>query len=285
MREVIMRFLKLEYLFAIAFIFAALILNGCAENELDDLREQSKLLQAKDFNHLSGIPAPSFVLRKIGHSNPPIAIGRQCQALTALHELFDDPLFAPKSLGPLPPEARQKQQAYVKAINELEPKYRQASRNPPFKGGNWKQVCAGSGAVWTMNKLKDSEWIALLQSPARELAERQAKWYTQATPKFNAAQQQAYKERKLKERFTFILTGAFITLIGCYMVVRGWRSMKALDRYEFEHRTSNGVIEFDTHEDAIRHQRKKYIAYNVLYCGGAVTTIIGLIVLFARMFG
>jgi hypothetical protein len=278
-----MRFIK--SFFATVIAVAALILAGCAQHELDALREKSKLLEAKDLRHLSGVPDPSVVFRMISHSNPPVAIGRQCQALTALHALFDDPLFAPQSLGPLPAEARQKQEAYVKAIAELESKYRQASRKANFKAGSWQQVCKGVGLFWQYEKIKDREWLALLQPPARELAERQNAWYAEASPQFKNAQQKAYQQKKLKERFTITAIGAFITLLGGYMVVRGWRSMKALDKYEVEHRTSGGVVEFDSHEAAIRHQRAKYIAHNVLYCGGAVITIIGLVVFFARMFG
>lgn len=272
-------------LLIVALGFGAMILSGCAQHELDALREKSKLLEAKDLRHFSGVPDPGIVFRMISHSNPPVAIGRQCQALTALHALFDDPLFAPPSLGPLPAEVKQKQQAYAKAIAELEAQYRQASRNARFNGGNWQQVCKGAGAVWAYEKIKDREWLALLQPPARELAERQNVWYADASPRFKNAQQKAYQQRKLKERLTITAIGALITLLGGYMVVRGWRSMKALDKYEIEHRTPGGVVEFDSHEAAIRHQRAKYIAYNVLYCGGAVVTIIGLIVFFARMFG
>lgn len=267
-------------------VISAVVLfsSGCAEQKLDGLREKSRQLEAKNLQHLSGIPEPNVVLNKITHENPPVAIARQCQALTTLHGLFDDPLFAPQSLGPLPEGAQKKRAAYAKAIAELEPKYRKASRDARFNGGSWQQVCNARGQVWAYYKLKDREWLALLQQPARELAERQNAWYTEAVPQFKAAKEQAYIQRKWRERITFIVLGALITFLGGCMVTRGWRSMKVLDRYEFENR-EDGVVVFNTHEDAIKHQRKKFLAYNVLYCGGAVITIIGLIVFFARMFG
>jgi hypothetical protein len=263
----------------------ALLLGACSENPQDRLRAEAKQFEARDWKHLAGMPAPQTVLSRIGHADPVIAIVRQCQALTQLHKLFNDPLFAPRALGTLPATGQQLRGEYQRMIEQdLYARFRKARNLTRDAGSAWRQACRGEAPQWKSQKLQDREWLALLASPAREMAERQNAWYEKSLPAFAAAKQEARLQRTRNERLTVMFIGALVTLLGLFMMRRGWRIQRALDKYEFENRTEGGVVEFESHDAALRHRRRKYFANQFLFLGGSLVAILGVIVLLARMF-
>ncbi len=71
-----------------------------------------------------------------------------------------------------------------------------------------------------------------------------------------------------------------ITAGGAYFWWTQHKKLEELDKYEFEHRTAGGVVEFKSFEDAKKHDRRKgVLAFRVKL--GAVLTIGGAILIFA----
>lgn len=95
-----------------------LTITGCSEDPVSRIRHEAKQLKVLDWNHLSGLPQPGAVVSAIGHQQPAIAAIRQCQALTSLIKLFEDPLFAPSELGSLPENGRQLRSGYVRYMEQ-----------------------------------------------------------------------------------------------------------------------------------------------------------------------
>jgi len=264
----------------------ALLLSACSEDPQQRLRAEAKQLEARDWTHLQGMPQPQAVLPRIGHADALTAIVRQCQALTQLHKLFEDPLFAPRSLGTLPAVSQQLRGDYGRMIDQdLYKRFQQARRSSGDERSAWRQACKGEAPRWRAHKLQDSEWLALLASPARELAEKHNAWYEKSIPVFAAAKTQARQQRILNERLTVMSIGALVTLLGIFMMRKGWRIMHTLNKYEFEHTNSAGVVEFESYEATVRHRRRKYFANQFLFLGGGIVGLLGIGVLLARMFG
>ena len=44
---------------------------------------------------------------------------------------------------------------------------------------------------------------------------------------------------------------------GVLLFMRSKKNAQKLEKYEFEHRTAGGVVQFDAYEDALRHKREK----------------------------
>ncbi len=271
----------------ISIVLAALMLLVAAcTDERTRLQAEARALEARDWNHLAGLPDAKSVIARVSGSSPLQAIARQCQALTHLHGLLDDPMFTPKALGPLPPAGRQRADEYAKAIDgELYARFRDTGRRAGTSQGEWRKACKGQGAAWQFEKLKAADWTALLAPPARELAARQVAWFEASTSTYTDAVQTARERKILAERVTVSGIGLLVTLLGLYMLRRGWRVQRELDRYEFEHRTDGGVVQFEAYEDAVRHHRRRVVAMKFLYPFGVLITLIGLVALFARMFG
>ncbi len=269
-------------------IAAVLALASCSPASVEErLRAEAKQLEAHNLNHLSGMPTVQVVLSRIGDPSPFTALGRQCQALTKLHELLDDPLFVPQALRPLPPAAQALRADYERTIQQtLFSQFTQARK--AGAGGNprqlWHQACKGEGA-WASLRLKDSEWLALMAPPARELAQRHAAWYEKSVPALRDARRQARQQREFTERMTVTSIGAVILALGVFVLVKAIGTVRRLRRYEFEHRTDGGVVQFETFDAAERHRKREYLATHILYPIGVVLTLAGLVTLFARMFG
>lgn len=56
----------------------------------------------------------------------------------------------------------------------------------------------------------------------------------------------------------FALASLVILGIGVLLFVKGIRLHKRLERYEFEHRTSGGVVQFADYDASLRHRREKW---------------------------
>lgn len=124
--------------------------------------------------------------------------------------------------------------------------------------------------------MKDQEWLALVGSSTRELIEKHNQWYERTNPVYAQAKQQSRQDAKNAERRNLLIAGLLITLLGALMLRHGWKRMRALDKYEFEHRTKGGAVEFETYEASIRHRRGKYVAHQLFYLGGALIGLLGI---------
>ncbi len=273
---------------AAAGLALALLLAACAGEDVETrLRAEARQLEARDLTHLAGLPSAQDVLARVGDPDATTALSRQCQALTRLLGLLDDPLFVPRSLRPLPPAAQALRADYERTIGQtLFERFAQSRQ--PRAGGNprqrWTQACQAQGA-WAHLPLKDAEWLALLAPPAQALARRHAAWYEKSVPALRDARRQGRQQREFRERMTVTAIGAVVTALGAFLLVRAIGTVRRLRRYEFEHRTDGGVVQFDSFEAAERHRKREYLATHVLYPAGIVLTLGGLIALFARMFG
>jgi hypothetical protein len=61
---------------------------------------------------------------------------------------------------------------------------------------------------------------------------------------------------------------AVIVLAVGFLII--WKAAKVtarLNKYEFEHRTGGGVVEFKTFEDSVKHDSKKSLAGSAMGCG------------------
>jgi hypothetical protein len=267
---------------------ASLLLAACSPANVEErLRAEARQLEARDLNHLDGMPPTQAVLARIGDPSPFTALGRQCQALTKLHELLDDPLFVPPALRPLPPAAQALRSDYERTIQQtLFTQFTQVRKQGA--GGNarqlWNQACKAEGP-WTHLQVKQSEWLALLAPPARELAERHAAWYEKSVPALREARQQARQQRERSERMTVTAIGAAILALGVLILVKAIGTVRQLRRYEFEHCTDGGVVQFESYDAAERHRKREYLASRILYPTGVLLTLAGLVTTFARMFG
>lgn len=120
----------------------ALLLARRIRNNVCDA--EAKPLEARDWTHLQGMPQPQAVLSRIGHADPLTAIVRQCQALTQLHGLFNDPLFVPGSLGTPPAAGQQLRGEYERMIDQdLYKRFQQARKTRGDARSAWRQACKG----------------------------------------------------------------------------------------------------------------------------------------------
>ena len=273
---------------ATLLVLTPLWLAACSPANVEErLRAEARQLEARDLSHLAGMPSTQTVLARIGDPSVFTALGRQCQALTRLHQLLDDPLFVPQSLRPLPPAAQALRADYERAIQQtLFTQFTQARK--AGAGGNarqlWNQACKAEGP-WSNLRVKESEWLALLAPPARELAQRHLAWHEKALPALRDARREARQQQVLAERLTVTSIGAVILALGVFALVKAIGTVRRLRRYEFEHCTDGGVVQFESFDAAERHRKREYLATRILYPTGVVLTLAGLVTLFARMFG
>jgi len=54
-----------------------------------------------------------------------------------------------------------------------------------------------------------------------------------------------------------LLFFAGLTYLGLLIIYKSSRTMKGLAKYEFEHRTAGGVVQFATYEASVAHEGKK----------------------------
>jgi len=258
-------------------LVAALAIIGCTEDPLARIQREAKELQARDWSHIAGLPQPEAVVSAISHPQPAVAAIRRCQALTKLNELFEDPLFAPSALGSLPESGRRLRADYGRYIEQ--DLYQQFRRAPGATGGSqtlWRQACKGEATQWKGQGVKDQEWLALVGSSTRQLIEKHNQWYERTNPAYARAKQQARQDARNAESRNLLIAGSLITLLGVLMLRHGWKRMRALDKYEFEHRTEGGAVEFEMYEASIRHRRGKYVAHQLFYLGGALIGLLGI---------
>lgn len=88
---------------------------------------------------------------------------------------------------------------------------------------------------------------------------------------------------KLGSGATTAVAGLALAIVAIALLVRSFRTNGQLNRFEFEHRNSNGVLEFDSWEHKLQHDKKRararmaamagfvlfMIAFGVLLMGGA----------------
>lgn len=265
----------------------ALLLAACASRQdpMVEARAELERIQASDWNHLSGMPQPQAVVARIGDRDPLIALVRQCQALSELHYLLADSLvFAPEELGPLPAAAATLRDSYRSTIDrELLPRFRQllqAQRPGTDVQQAWNLGCKGESAAWEEYNIDAGDWLELIAQPARGMADTHHAWYEKSMLALAASRAGAASARAgaaQARRLTCIGIGALILLLGASMMRRGWRIQRQLDKYEFENRNEAGVVQFASHEDMLRHRRRKYGANQFLYLGGGIIAIAGAI--------
>jgi hypothetical protein len=268
----------------------ALVVGACDRDPMTQVLGDAEKVRARDWSHLAGLPEPQLVLSSIGHDDPLVATVRQCQVLTKLHELLaDDPLFAPRELGSLPERGVQLRDGYRTLVDrDLYPRFVKLHRSSGDAAATWRQACEGRAPQWREQSIGDQDWLALLVPPSREVAERQLAVYASAVPAAamaREAQQQARIAGRTRERVLAIGIGIVIMLLGVFMMRKGWRIQRALDKYEFEHRNVAGVVEFESHDAALRHRRRKYFANQFLLVGGGLVVILGALFFLARLTG
>jgi len=76
---------------------------------------------------------------------------------------------------------------------------------------------------------------------------------------------------------SLILSSISAFIFGAWCLYRGIILSNKVRRYEFEHRTSGGVLEFNSYDDSIRHNYQKAKAAWIGN-GGILLSIVALIV-------
>lgn len=267
-----------------------LVLCACAEDPMSSVLAEAEQSKARDWSHLAGLPEPQSVLMRVGHGDPLVAVVRQCQVLTKLHELLaDDPLFAPADLGSLPHDGVRLRDGYRELMEgDLYRRFAELRASGGDPRAAWREACEGTAEQWRQQSITDEDWLATLVPPSRAVAERQLAVYAKAVPaaaRAKAGEQTERVARRQRERLLVMGIGLVVTLLGLLIMRAGWRIQRTLDKYEFEHRNAAGVVEFESHEAALRHRRRKYGANQFLYLGGALVAIVGVVVFLARLGG
>jgi hypothetical protein len=76
----------------------------------------------------------------------------------------------------------------------------------------------------------------------------------------------------------FIITGCIFLSAGIFMVIKGRKKTKLLEKYEQENRSSDGSIQFDSIELSRTHGANKNL-YRVIIIMGFFTGLFGLILI------
>jgi hypothetical protein len=63
---------------------------------------------------------------------------------------------------------------------------------------------------------------------------------------------------------------AVMVLSGTVIMMPAARWKVKLEKYEFEHRTSGGVVQFPRYEDSVAHESKKKLANMAMNFGGTI---------------
>jgi len=75
----------------------------------------------------------------------------------------------------------------------------------------------------------------------------------------------------------------FILLpVGFLIAWRALRVAKRLKKYEFEHTTHGGVVQFETFEDSIKHRRRGVLAGWTLGCAVSLILVAFIIIVLSR---
>ena len=75
-----------------------------------------------------------------------------------------------------------------------------------------------------------------------------------------------------------LIVGSIILAIGVYMAIQARKKTALLEKYEFEHRSSSGVVKFDNQELSQTHEADKGL-YKVLTFIGYAIGILGVVLL------
>jgi len=90
------------------------------------------------------------------------------------------------------------------------------------------------------------------------------------------SEEREHTKAKKKGSETGILMGTIVGIVffvvGVYWMRIGWRRRNALKKYEFEHRTSGGTVEFKDFEESKKH-RGKMVRANSFYNIGLVMAV------------
>lgn len=76
------------------------------------------------------------------------------------------------------------------------------------------------------------------------------------------------------------MIGGLIFLGGLVLLIAGIRRAREIAKYEFENRTSGGVVQFESFEDSNRHGRRRALTQVMITSGFLLTAIGGVILLF-----
>ena len=75
-----------------------------------------------------------------------------------------------------------------------------------------------------------------------------------------------------------LLVGGIILAISIFMFIKARKKKASLEKYEFENRSSDGVVKFDSLESSRMHAADKGL-YKVIGIVGVVVGLLGVIVL------
>ena len=86
------------------------------------------------------------------------------------------------------------------------------------------------------------------------------------------------------------LLGAVVVMVLSWIVIMmpAGRWKVKLEKYEFEHRTSGGVVQFPRFEDSVAHESKKKLVNMAMTFGGTIcgfAIFIALICIFLKVWG
>lgn len=76
----------------------------------------------------------------------------------------------------------------------------------------------------------------------------------------------------------FIITGCIFLSAGMFMVIKGLKKTKLLEKYEQENRSSDGSIQFDSIDLSRTHGANRNL-YRVIFIMGFFTGLFGLILM------
>jgi len=76
----------------------------------------------------------------------------------------------------------------------------------------------------------------------------------------------------------FTITGCIFLSAGIFMIIKGRKKNKLLEKYEQENRSSDGLVQFDNIESSRTHGANKNL-YRVIIIMGFFTGLFGLILI------
>lgn len=63
------------------------------------------------------------------------------------------------------------------------------------------------------------------------------------------------------------MVGLIVIFLGIFVGFRGYKRIDRLRKYEFEHTTDGGVVQFDSYENSKKHESGKAIGKIIIYAG------------------
>lgn len=218
------------------------------------------------------------------------SLGRQCAALDRLERTFfrDAALMA----GPVGkhPATRTRQADYAQAFAQLRADYARTVGNmDSAQQARWSAMCQDGGRNALARPVSQAEVMALPGVPAvwqqvqdrrqqldaRIRAQEAAAQAAQERRRQEAAAAQAAAASRRRAGLFIAAIGAAIGALGLTVFVLALRSNQRLNRYEFEHRTDGGVVQFADFAASVRHDRQRWLANHLMLPAGVLLCLAG----------